>query len=381
MKKVLSNHSILEIFADNCGKYVFWKDRNSVFLGCNSHFAKNCGIASKEDIVGKNDFDMPWSREEAEFFRSVDKRVMDSGEAELDFEEPKTLANGKKLWLKTSKKPLFDENGQVVGLLGWYSDITAIKNMEEQIEHNNKNLLKNNRHLENLNKELEHANLDLENFTYAASHDLKTPVRTIVSMLQLIERKHGKSFNQDASELFQFTINAGKRMSALISDILAYARTGKSNSDTQPIILSKIIDEKLVDLGPILEDQNAKVTLDLPAKKIYCYPQLIGSVFINLINNGIKFNDSENPTININHSECDQFYTFQVADNGIGIDEKYRNNVFDTFKRLHNTLEYDGSGIGLSICRRVVTIHGGKIWITDNPTGGTIFNFSISKSI
>ncbi len=371
---------LLNLFINNIPQFVFWKDRKSVYLGCNNNFANYAGFNSPKEVVGKTDYDMPWSREEADFFRKIDREVMNSGKPQLNFEEPQTLKDGSKRWLSTSKVPLFDGNKNVIGILGWYIDITDYKMMEIQIDEKNKALLEYSLQLEKSKNELMIANYDLEKFTYAVSHDLKTPIRTIVSFAQLIKHSQKNNPEPNILEYVDFIINSGKRMNVLVKDILTYARLGAERLSPQKTIISNIVSEKLLDLEDLISTKSAKVILDLPKKPIHCFADLIGIVFYNLINNALKFNESKQPKVVCTYSETALYWNFSVCDNGIGIDPIYHQQIFEPFKRLE-ARSYEGSGVGLSICKRVVNIHKGEIWIENNPSGGTNFKFTISKNI
>ncbi len=371
---------IFSLFVNSIPQFVFWKDRDSIYLGCNNNFANYAGFDTWEQIVGKTDYDMPWSCEETNFFRKIDKEVMDSGKAQLNFEEPQTLKNGETRWLSTSKTPLFDKNKEIIGILGWYVDITDYKKMQIEIGEKNKDIVNYSLQLEKSKDALELAKYDLEKFTYAASHDLKTPLRTMVNFAQLLKRQNKDNLNPSSIEYIDFIINAGQRMNILVGDILNYARTGANELVSREIVLSEIIALKLEDLKQMIASKSAKVNLDLTEKPIKCYPHLIGMVFYNLINNAIKFNESQAPTVNCISSESKDHWLFSIIDNGIGIEPASADKVFEPFKRLAGRA-YEGSGIGLSVCKRIVNIHKGKIWIENNPNGGSIFNFSISKHI
>jgi len=368
---------VLNLFVNNIPQFVFWKDVNCIYLGCNNNFAHYAGFNSSEEVVGKTDYDMPWSREEADFFQKIDREVMNSGKPQLNFEEPQTIENGETRWLSTSKMPLFDDNKVVIGILGWYIDITDYKMMEIKIDEKNKALLEYNLQLERSKEALELANYDLEQFTYAASHDLKTPIRTITSFAQLLKKQQGET-NQKSAEYIDFIVESGLRMNTLVEDILAYAKTGSQKLVGQEANISELVSAKLRDLEQVIHAKSAKIKLDLPSTPIKCYPHLIGMVFYNLINNALKFNESEIPTVHCTYSECSQYWKFSVSDNGIGIAPDTAQKAFEPFKRLVGR-QYEGSGLGLSICKRVVNIHKGKIWIENNANGGTTFKFSISK--
>lgn len=377
----LNDLNALSFFSDSISKYLFWKDRNSVFLGCNESFAKYAGLNRKEDIIGKTDFDLPWNKEESNLSRSTDQRIMKNGISEIDFEETKTLYNKTKRWFLTSKMPLHNSNDEVIGVIGWFTDITDIKQMQFDMIEKSNQLLKTNIELKELNKKLELANLDLENFTYAASHDLKEPLIGVITILELIEKKSDGLLNAESNYLLKESINAARGMKTLLTDILAYARTGAENAMLKIVDLNDVVKDKIRNLNHLIVERNVHYTVNLPFEQINCYSELLGMVFYNLINNAIKFNQSDDPLFKIDYFEEVDNWVFSVSDNGIGIDKKDKVLVFEAFSRLHHSKDYEGSGIGLSICKRIVNMHQGEIWIDDQLNGGSVFTFSISKNL
>lgn len=371
------NLQVLELFTDNINYYVFWKDLNCVFLGCNQKFAVLLGLNDKSEVIGLTDFDLPSIKEEAENFRTIDQRIMKTGIPELDFEEKHTQLDGSIRWLKTSKYPIKDDNNKVIGILGWFTDITELKKMQVDIDANSKVIYQKNLSLKKLNNQLEMSNLDLEKFTYAASHDLKNPLRIIQLGLELIEIKNKTNYNKETIKLFYEVKKAANVMLNLINDILDYAKIGSANISIEKADLNKIVEEKVFLLKNLIEEKNVQININLPQTKIKCYPILIGMVFYNLISNGIKFNESKNPIIDIDYTKINNYWIFTIKDNGIGIPQESIDEIFKAFIRLHNSDQYEGSGIGLSICRRIAILHKGSIEVSPNPEGGSIFTFKI----
>jgi len=374
MKNEIANRDeFLQLVLNNIPSFVFWKDRRSTYLGCNMIFAKSAGLKSPEEIIGKDDYDLPWSKEDSDFYRKVDKEVMDSGESQINFEEPQTFSDGSTKWLRTSKIPLRNSTGDVVGILGAYEDITERKNIEIE-------LIEQNKDLKILNTKLEEANIDLEQFAYAMSHDLQEPLSTMEGFSKVLLKKFSTILDKNGRKSLYYIIEGTQRMSTLIRQILQYSKLEKIEDQFEKADLNLILKSVVKDLNTIIKNKAAKIKANLPEKKIKCQPQRINMLFHNLITNGIKFNESEIPTIEIDFVENKTAFHFTFSDNGIGISEKFEHTIFKPFKRLNTKHKFPGNGIGLSICKRIVLLHGGKISHTPNKNkSGTSFHFTISK--
>ncbi len=234
--------------------------------------------------------------------------------------------------------------------------------------------------LEETNVELERSNKDLEQFAYVASHDIKEPLRTIGTFVDLFSKNYHEEINEKGKEYLGFITDGVYRMSNLINSLLTYSRVGTISTSFIEADLNIILQEKLKDLKPLIEAKNVTINYNkLPT--IICASDQISMVLYNLILNGIKFNKSEEKIIDINVNETDKKYVICVKDNGIGISKKYQSQIFEIFKRLHTKEEYEGTGIGLALCKKIVDRHHGKIWLESDPDKGSAFYFSISKSL
>jgi len=228
--------------------------------------------------------------------------------------------------------------------------------------------------------ELKRSNADLEQFAYVISHDLKAPVRNISGFMNLLASKHAITLDAEAAEFVDFAIKSSKRMERLIDDVLAYSRIGRNLSTPTPVNINDVINTIRYELNGKNVTPNASITIDkeLPVVNSV-HSSLMYHVFQNLIRNGLKFNKSQHPEVNISWTESDEFYTFSVKDNGIGISKKYAVQVFQMFKRLHAENEYDGTGIGLAICKKIVEHYNGTIWFESEEGHDTTFFFTIRK--
>ncbi|HUJ48921.1 MAG TPA: PAS domain S-box protein [Bryobacteraceae bacterium] len=232
--------------------------------------------------------------------------------------------------------------------------------------------------LQRSNEELRRANRDLEVFAYSASHDLQEPLRTIAISAEIIDRNSGRLLPAEDA-MFLASIRTGaKRMSALIQDLLAYTKATKYEEGSPPSVDSaRVLAGVLEDLRVALDEAGASVVIgEMPTAAIH--PTRLAHLFQNLISNAIKYRGKEAPRVQVAGYERDGWCVFSIRDNGIGIEPQFAEQIFGLFQRLHGREEYPGSGIGLSICQRIVEQYGGRIWLEQSaPGGGSTFCFSI----
>jgi signal transduction histidine kinase len=221
------------------------------------------------------------------------------------------------------------------------------------------------------NKELDLANKELERFAYIASHDLKTPLRTIVSYLDLIEKKIKQGNLEDIETYINFARGGGKKMNTLINEVLEYSRLNISQKiDIEQVDLNTIIDENITHLDFMLKEKNGVITSSaLPTIKTNRL--LVSLLFQNLLENGIKYNKQNEPKIEVSCVKNNENILLYFKDNGIGIEEEYKEKIFEMFTRLQSDRE--GSGMGLAICKKIMERLGGKIWFEANLDQGTSF--------
>jgi signal transduction histidine kinase len=228
--------------------------------------------------------------------------------------------------------------------------------------------------------ELTRSNADLEQFAYVISHDLKAPVRNISCFMNLLAAKHDIKLDQEATEFVQFALSSSKRLGRLIDDVLAYSRIGRNLSAPVPVDLNDLVNTIKYETVSKSEMPKAIIYIDRKLPVVHnVHSTLMYHVFQNLIRNGLKFNKSEYPEVNITWQESKDRYTFALADNGIGISQEYKKEVFQMFKRLHAENVYDGTGIGLAICKKIIESYKGNIWYESDGQSGTTFYFTIPK--
>ncbi len=232
--------------------------------------------------------------------------------------------------------------------------------------------------LEESNDKLRKSNKELERFAYIASHDLKEPLRNIMSFTRLVERKlpENAKKDKDINEYMSFIVNNTKQMHRLIEDVLEYSRIDNAKPESETIEVKDIIVSVSNVISSTLKERNVTLNIDdLPRVKANSSQLFL--VLKNLIENGVKYNENEKPLISIYSSLNENMHEITVADNGIGIEEQYNNKIFGMFNRLHNRKEYQGSGLGLSICKKIIQNLGGNIWVESSYGEGSKFTFSL----
>ena len=255
-----------------------------------------------------------------------------------------------------------DKSGSVVGVFAAARDITDLKKTEQILK------LK----LE----ELTRSNQELEQFAYISSHDLQEPLRMIASYLQLLERKYKGKLDVKADKYIHFSVDGATRMQNLIDDLLEFSRVTTQAKEFKPTDLELIYEQVISNLDALIKDNKATITHDsLPI--VMVDQTQIAQVFQNLISNALKFHGDDNPIIKISVKKEEEIWLFGVADNGIGLDPKHSDRIFQVFKRLHKRKEYPGTGIGLSICKKIIERHGGRIWVESELGKGATFYFTL----
>lgn len=233
------------------------------------------------------------------------------------------------------------------------------------------------RELERKNDRLARLNTELEYFAHVASHDLSEPLRAVTGMVDLLGRRYKGRFDADADEFLGFAIDGCARMKAMIDDLLAYARVGRSSGRRTSVDVAVVVAEVIATLDLAIAESGAEVSIgDLPT--IVAEPTELTHVLQNLIGNAVKFRrPGTAPRIELSAEREGMAWRFCVADDGIGIDPQDTTRVFRMFQRLHTQDEYPGTGIGLAIADRIITDLGGRLWVEERRTGGSRFCFTV----
>ncbi len=235
------------------------------------------------------------------------------------------------------------------------------------------------RQVEERTAHLAATNAELEHFAYAASHDLQEPLRNVTGFLQLLSRRYGGTLDAEADEYIGFAVKAAKQMSALITDVLTYSRIGGSEGQLEPTDATMLAKAATETLAPAIQDAQATVEI-APLPRVVCHPAQVQSLFQNLIGNSVKYRDPARPatvTIRSMPGDSPEMAEFLVSDNGIGIETQYLENIFGLFQRLHPRARFEGTGIGLALCRKIVERHQGRIWAESVAGQGTTVRFTL----
>lgn len=276
-----------------------------------------------------------------------------------------------------------NDSGKVVRLFGTAQDITERKKAEEELKRAYGNLeLKVQKRTVELNKliaELKRSNEELQQFAHVSSHDLQEPLRTIASFTQLLERRYKGKFDEDADEFMEYIVEASVRMKEQIEGLLDYSRVGTKGKDFEEVDMNEVLIQTINILNSQIREADAEITYEeLPI--VMGDADQLQRVFQNLISNAIKFKKQEELLkihISATKDEENNEYIFSVKDNGIGIEEQYKERIFTIFQRLHTRDVYEGTGIGLSIVKRIIERHGGRIWVESDFGVGSTFYFTL----
>lgn len=301
-----------------------------------------------------------------------DKELLDKafkealkGEKQYDIDHRIMLPNGEERIIHEQAELIFDENRIPIKMSGTTQDISDRKKTEKKLKE--------------LIQELKRSNEELKQFAYVASHDLQEPLRTIASFTQLLERRYKGKFDSDADEFMDYIVEAAKRMQNLINDLLQYSKVMKDRCEFKSVDMEIILKETLFNLRGAIKETKAEITHD-PLPEVIGDKNQLTQLFQNIISNSLKFRkENESPRIHISAEKNTQEdkYVISIADNGIGMEQQYADRIFKIFQRLHTMDEYDGTGIGLAISKRIIERHNGEIWVESSPGKGSTFYFTL----
>ncbi|MFN8061309.1 MAG: ATP-binding protein [Vicinamibacterales bacterium] len=353
---------ILQQIVDSLPQRVFWKDRSCRYLGANRAFRVDSGC----DPLGLTDYEMPWTREQADFFRTCDQRVMESGHAELDMIEPIKTDDGSERWLSTSKLPLHDDRGRVFAVLGTYLDITALKESEAELAR--------------ARDIAEAANRAKSDFLATMSHEIRTPLNGVLGYVDLVL---DTPLQPDQRQLVETIKHSGAMLLQIINDILDFSKleAGKFSLEHARYDLRDVIGDVCDLVAPQALERGVELVPDIDHDAL---PIMLGDatrvrqVLLNLVGNAVKFSRDATVVIVVRRDAGDLVRT-SVVDRGVGIPRVKQAMVFEMFTQADSstTRRFGGTGLGLAISRRLVEAMGGTIGLRSEPGAGSTFWFTL----
>ncbi|SIS95170.1 ATP-binding protein [Belliella pelovolcani] len=362
--KVNSENQLILQLLNNVSDEIYVMHSDTLnFTYANQGAINNLGY-SKEELLGMTPFDLKPNISHAQFREMVAPMVKREQET-INFQTVHKRKDGSIYPIEVVLK-YQDINGQT------YFVATA-RDISERLATEDK--------LQRLNFELQNSNEELAKFASVASHDMREPLRMIKSFLDLLERKYGQDLDDKAKTYIHYAVDGSERLTALINDLLTYARIDGNDSQIKNVDCNEVLNEVIELYGSVIEEKNANIQSELlPTIRGKKIP--IKLVFQNLINNALKYHAPEvKPEIKIKAKSLPDHWLFSISDNGIGIEKAYHEQIFHVFRRLHPKNEYGGSGMGLAIAKKIVEQHQGEIWVESEKGENSTFYFSINKTL
>lgn len=361
---------LLETITKHAVLPVWIREPDGKFYFVNKQFREIFNVDDDVQIIGKKMEDI-LDEETAAQFSDNDKKVIERNEPIL-IEEKVSTADGVRYY-QSNLFPITELPDIEFAIGGLAIDITY----HHEYEKNLQNLYEM---LQKYTRELEVSNTELEQFAYMTSHDLQEPLRMITSFMELLKTKYGDKLDEKAHQYIHYAIDGAIRMREVILDLLEYSRVGKNEEDKEWMDVNEIVEFVCQMQYKIIKEKKAEIEIgDLPEVLSYRAPLI--QIFQNLIGNSLKYSKSgQAPNIKISSEEEDSEWVFIVKDNGIGINPDYFEKIFIIFQRLHTNEEYEGSGIGLTIVKKIIDNIKGRIWVESKEGEGSTFYFTIPKS-
>jgi PAS domain S-box-containing protein len=351
----------------------FSLDAGGNFVACNETLVRNLGYR-REELTGQP-FTCLLTRELGERFRADLEAYQRPGETQMESQWVKKNGQVIDVWVRSV--PTQDRKGRFLRTRSVAQDVTERKRLADELAQQAEQLRR-------ANQELLRINHELDDFTYVVSHDLKEPLRTLNAFSTLLDQDYRKRLNGEAREYLGYLTQASNRMSALIDDLLMLSRAGRITNTMQRCQPEELVEGARLDLADLVLRRNAIVRVEPNLPVVLADPQRLNELFQNLISNGLKYNESARPEITVGmvaggNGQADTHVTLYVRDNGIGIEPRFHDQIFKIFRRLHRREEYEGTGAGLAICKKIIEAHGGKIWVESELGKGATFYFTLPR--
>ncbi|WP_321493331.1 PAS domain S-box protein [uncultured Desulfobacter sp.] len=359
--QLLSSENRLRDILNSTSDWIWEVDAKGCYTFCSEGIQRVLKYRP-EEMLGRTPFDLMPSEEQGRG-RTAFLELVEQKAPLVDLENWNVAKNGRRVCLVTNGVPLLDDQGDLLGYRGADRDITVQKMLQIQVQERT--------------EELERSNRELEQFAYAASHDLQEPLRMVASYVKLLARRYKGKLDADADDFINYAADGAERMQRMINDLLAYSRITTKGQEPELVDSTNCLKTALANLSLSIEEAGADVTnSDLP--QVLADENQINQLFQNLVGNALKFSKpGEIPRIHVDAIQQDKELLFSVRDNGIGIKKEDQDRIFQLFHRLHTREEYPGTGIGLSLCQRIVVRHGGRIWVESESGSGATFYFTL----
>jgi len=317
----------------------------------------------RDELLGRSVVDVTHPDDVPRTLRGLAAFELDEG-GTLAYDKRYVHRDGRTLWVSVNAAVMRDEDGRAAFVVGQIKDITERVELEHRIEAQR--------------AELERSNEELAQFASVASHDLREPLRVIAGYLDLLVRRFGDALDEEARELVREAVGGAERMGELIDGLLRYSGVGRAQAERREVDVAEILDGTLQGLQAALRDAEATVEVDEDLPIVQADPALLGQLFQNLLANAVKFRNGSPPRVRVSGETLADGWRFVVEDNGIGVPPEAAERIFDMFSRATTRDRYEGTGIGLAVCRRIVERHNGTIGVEPVADGpGSRFIFTI----
>jgi len=362
----IDEHAIVSA-SDTSGRIIF----------ANDNFAETSKY-SKEELIGQNHRIINSGYHPKEFFIEMWKEIT-AGRV-WSGEMRNRAKDGSFYWVQGTIVPLLNSKGKPYQYLSIRTNITAAKHVQQELRVQLEENEKSRKIIEDINQELAHSNKELEAFAYVASHDLNAPLNRIKLSCELLVEEAGDSLSDSQKKLLTISMKGCQQMSQLIRDLLEYSRVGRSKMQLVEVDLAELASICLLNLETEAQARGVSISTET-------LPVVIGDrttllqLLQNLISNAIKFHKKDGGHVHIGAQRKDNYWEISVKDNGIGIAKKDQERIFKAFERLHNRSEFEGSGIGLATCKKVVLQHAGEIWLESELGEGTTVHMTLPAAL
>ncbi len=360
----------IKYIMDNLPNAVFWKDEQLHFRWCNQKFTEQFGFKTSQEIIGKTDYDFPWSPQLRDKYIEDDKQILATGISKLNYEEQQRQRDGSIRILLVSKIPIF-KGKKIIGILGTYTDITDRKKTEEE--------------LKKAKEEAEIANQAKSSFLAVISHELRTPLSGILGMAQVLHNNLALSTQREQIDII---LRSGKHLLNLIDDILDFSKleAGKLEMIYEEFNLHKLIKDIVSDAYQLLLNKNIKLIINYDSstpQKIIADSKRIQQIIMNFISNAIKFTTNGYIKITVKNEKTGKGIRISIKDTGIGIPKIKQNLLFQRFMQLDSkySRKFTGTGLGLAINKQLVETMGGTIGVSSEYRKGSTFWFTLPLNL